>query len=175
MSGGHVEEILIAAVAVRLPRSVARVRAVAGRGLEGDRYFSRSGTWSGYPVQTGTDLTLIEAEVLEALGLSGAVARRNIVTRDIRLNELVGRRFRIGEIECYGDRLCEPCSHLARLSGQSVAVLVHPGGLRADILTGGEIAAGDSVTPQLAQQQSHTTSASAIVGWSSSTATERRA
>jgi MOSC domain-containing protein YiiM len=90
-------------------------------------------------------LTLIEAEVLEAVGLSGAEARRNVVTRGIRLNELVGDRFRIGAVVCAGIRLCEPCTHLSQLTGIPVEALVHRGGLRADILSDGEIAVGDLV------------------------------
>lgn len=149
MPGGWVEEILVSSAAVTLPRSVPRVRATAGRGLEGDRYHAGIGTWSHYPVRTGLDLTLIEAEVLEAVGLPGPEARRNLVTRGIRLNELVGQRFRIGNLDCYGDRLCEPCAHIAQLTGLSIAALVHRGGLRADILSDGEITVGDTlaVTP----------------------------
>jgi MOSC domain-containing protein YiiM len=143
---GSVEAILVSPVAAQLPWSVESARAIAGVGLEGDRYFAGVGTWSNYPVQSGKDLTLIEAEVLEAVGLTGADARRNIVTRGIRLNELVERRFRLGQIECYGDRLCEPCNHLGQLTGLSIETLVHRGGLRADILTDGEIHVGDSVT-----------------------------
>lgn len=142
---GRVVQILVCPIATELPRPVERARAVAGRGLEGDRYFAGTGTWSDYPVQTGTDLTLIEAEVLDAVGLSGRAARRTLVTRGVRLNELVGRRFRIGAVECYGDRLCEPCSHLERLTGLPIEALVHRGGLRADILTDGEISVGDEI------------------------------
>jgi hypothetical protein len=145
MAEGRVEEILVSPVAGQLPWSVERARAIAGVGLEGDRYFAGAGTWSDYPVQTGIDLTLIEAEVLDAVGLAGAEARRNLVTRGIRLNELVGRRFRIGEIACYGDRLCEPCSHLARLTSVSIDALLHRGGLRANILSDGEIIVGDRI------------------------------
>jgi MOSC domain-containing protein YiiM len=124
---------------------MVNARALAGRGLVGDRYYSRSGTWSDYPDQTGMHLTLIEAEVLKAVGLSGAEARRNVVTRGIRLNELVGDRFRIGAVVCAGIRLCEPCTHLSQLTGIPVEALVHRGGLRADILSDGEIAVGDLV------------------------------
>jgi hypothetical protein len=143
MTHGWVDEILIAAHAESPLFRVERARAIAGIGLEGDRYFAGVGTWSSYPVEGGKDLTLIEAEVLAAVGLAGSEARRNIVTREVRLNELVGRRFRIGEVECYGDRLCEPCIHLERLTGVTVAVLAHRGGLRADILADGEITVGD--------------------------------
>ena len=113
-------------------------RAVAGRGLEGDRYFSGAGTFSGSG--RGYELTLIEAEALEALAADGVEisweeARRNVVTRGIGLNALVGRRFRIGEVECVGRRLAEPCSHLQRLAPPAFSRgLVHRGGLRADIL-----------------------------------------
>ena len=142
---GRVVEILISAVPVTLPQQVAGARVLAGRGLEGDRYAAGIGTWSDYPVRTGIDLTLIEAEVLEAVGLTGAAARRNLVTRGVRLNDLVGKRFRVGEVECYGDRLCEPCAHLERLTRLSPRALAHRGGLRADVLNGGEIAVGDAV------------------------------
>jgi hypothetical protein len=142
---GWVEGIFIASHATELPFSVRGVRAIAGIGLEGDRYFAGVGTWSEYPIEGGKDLTLIEAEVLAAIYLSGAHARRNIVTRDVRLNELVGRRFRVGDVECYGDRLCEPCIHLEQLTGITVSALAHRGGLRADILNDGEIRVGDPV------------------------------
>jgi len=148
MLTGWVEEIQIAAHAGDLPFEVKRARAIAGVGLEGDRYFAGVGTWSDYPVEGGKDLTLIEAEVLAAVGLAGQHARRNLVTRGVRLNALVGRRFRIGEIECYGNRLCEPCGHLEQLTGITIAALTHRGGLRADILTDGEIRIGDVVAAE---------------------------
>jgi MOSC domain-containing protein YiiM len=125
---------------------VRRARAIAAVGLEGDRYLAGTGTWSDYPVPGGKNLTLIEAEVLTTIYLSGAEGRRNVVTRGIRLDELVGHRFRIGEVECYGDRLCEPCIHFEQMTGVAVAALAHRGGLRADILTNGEIGVGDEVT-----------------------------
>lgn len=145
---GAVEKIFFSPVAGQLPWAIERVRAVAGAGLIGDRYFAGVGTWSEYPVQTGRDLTLIESEVLEAVALTGAQARRNIVTCGVHLNDLVGQHFRVGEVECYGDRLCEPCRHLARLTGVNVEALLHRGGLRADILTDGEIRVGDLITSE---------------------------
>jgi len=145
MMSGRVVEILGGAVPVQLPEQVAGARVIAGRGLEGDRYAAGIGTWSDYPVRTGIALTLIEEEVLEAVGLTGAAARRNLVTRDVRLNDLVGKRFRVGKVECYGDRLCEPCTHLERLTRLSPRALAHRGGLRADVLSDGEIAVGDTV------------------------------
>jgi MOSC domain len=145
---GWVEGIFIAAHAAELPSSVRQARAIAGFGLEGDRYFAGTGTWSDYPVAGGKDLTLIEAEVLTAVYLSAAESRRNIVTRGIRLNELVGRRFRVGEVECYGDRLCDPCMHLEHLTGVTVSALTNLGGLRADILTDGDVRVGDPVVDE---------------------------
>ena len=143
---GWVEGIFLAPHALELPSSFRRARAIAGIGLEGDRYFAGVGTWSDYPIPGGKDLTLVEAEVLTAVYLTGAESRRNVVTRGIRLNDLVGCRFRIGDIECYGDRPCDPCKHLEQLTGVSVAALRDRGGLRADILTDGEIRVGDPVT-----------------------------
>ena len=154
MADGWIEEILLSPTAVALPRSLPRARAVAGRGLAGDRYHAGTGTWSNYPVQTGTDLTLIEAEVLEAAGLPGPDARRNLVTRGIRLNELVGQEFMVGDVRLRGVELCEPCLGLgralasARLPAANVVKwLSHRAGLRADVLSSGVIARGAKITP----------------------------
>ena len=99
----------------------------------------------------GQQLTLIEAEVLDALREDGlhltpVDARRNIVTRGIDLNALVGQEFQIGTVRCIGRRLCEPCSHLQRLTGTALLrPMVHRGGLRADILTSGVVRVGDTI------------------------------
>jgi MOSC domain-containing protein YiiM len=128
---------------------VGAAQAIAGSGLAGDRYAGGAGTFSGSG--RGYELTLIEAEALDALTADGLAiswedARRNVVTRGIRLNALVGHRFRIGEVECVGRRLAEPCAHLQRLAPPGVlAGLVHRGGLRADILRGGTIRVDDPV------------------------------
>jgi MOSC domain-containing protein YiiM len=130
---------------------VEQATAIAGRGLEGDRYFAGTGFFYR-DGKLGQDITLVEAEALEALAnetgivLSYTDARRNIVTRGIRLNDLVGKRFRIGDVECFGQRLCPPCAHLQELTEPGVLRgLVHRGGLRADIVGGGEIALGSVV------------------------------
>lgn len=142
---GRVEAIVIAPAAEAPPTAVKRVRAIAGRGLEGDRYADGGGTFSPGP-GGGRALTLIEGEVLDELGLASEQARRNVVTRGIRLNPLVGARFTVGGVECAGRRLCEPCAHLERLGEPGMLrALVHRGGLRADILTDGEIAVGAEV------------------------------
>ena len=114
-------------------RSVSTAEVVEGRGLLGDRYERKAGTFSN-PKGGGYDLTLVEAEALEELSAKGVElspieARRNIVERGIALDDLIGRRFRIGEVECYGQRRCEPCSHLERLTRPGVLRgLVHRGG-----------------------------------------------
>ncbi|HLO34924.1 MAG TPA: MOSC domain-containing protein [Candidatus Deferrimicrobium sp.] len=150
-AAGVVESIHVAAAAGEPMRSLERVRAVAGVGLEGDRYALRTGHYSG-DAKIDRDITLIEAEEIEALAdrtgimLAPGETRRNVTTRGIRLNELVGRRFRIGAVECEATRLCEPCQYLTDLLGTPVlAPLAHRAGLRARILTGGEIGLGDEV------------------------------
>ena len=144
-TAGRVEAIAVAAEAEGPVELVADAVAHAGRGLEGDRYHEGRGTFSGTP-SDGHELTLVEAEVLEALGFTPAEARRNVVTRGIDLNALVGRRFRVGEVECVGRRLCEPCAHSQRLSPGTLRPLVHQGGLRADLLGDGTIRVGDAVS-----------------------------
>lgn len=148
---GVVVALLVAPAAEAPLIRVGEAQAVAGRGLSGDRYADRAGTFSGSG--RGYELTLIEAESLGGLAADGLVigwedARRNIVTRDIRLGALVGHRFRIGEVECIGRRLAEPCAHLQRLTPPGVLRgLVRRGGLRADIVEGGTIHIGDTVSP----------------------------
>ena len=144
---GTVEALAVAPAAEAPMELIDSAQAQAGRGLEGDRYFTHEGTFSN-PYSDGHDLTLIEGEVVDDLGLPPAEARRNVVTRGIDLNALVGRRFRVGEAECVGRRLCEPCAHLPRLTHPGILRdLVHRGGLRADVLDGGKIATGDRVEP----------------------------
>jgi MOSC domain-containing protein YiiM len=119
---------------------VDSVDAVAGQGLQGDRHFHEHGA------EPGQALTLVEAEVLEDVGLTGAQSRRQVVVRGVRLNDLVGRRFRVGEVECLGVELCEPCLHLQQMTRPGIIKeLVHRGGLNADILNDGRIVVGDRV------------------------------
>jgi MOSC domain-containing protein YiiM len=127
------------------------VRAVAGRGLEGDRYFDRRGTYSKRP-GADREVTLIEVEAIEALARDYDVriepldSRRNLATRGVALNHLVDRRFWVGDVRLRGIRLCEPCGHLSRLIGQDVVKgLTHRGGLRAAIEADGVIRVGDRI------------------------------
>ena len=119
---------------------VESARAVAGKGLEGDRYFFPDGA------DPGRALTLVEEESVESVGLVPGATRRQVTTRGVRLNDLIGKRFRVGEVECYGVELCEPCSHLEGMTRPGIVKeLVHRAGINADILTDGTISVGDEV------------------------------
>ena len=151
MSQGRVESIHIATAAKAPMLEVREVKAVPEVGLEGDRYAQKQGTF--FKPEPDFELTLIEAEAVEAaqkefgLNLTPAESRRNVVTRGVPLNDLVGKDFQIGAVKAHGIRLCEPCSHLQALTGQPVIkALVHRGGLRAQILTEGPIRTGDVVS-----------------------------
>lgn len=150
MFEGKVISINIAAAAEAPMQSLNEARAVPGRGLEGDRYFNGTGTFS--KPSPDRELTLIEAEAVEAMkreldvdyGLGDS--RRNVVTRGVPLNHLVGKEFWIGEVKARGLRLCEPCKHLQKLSHEKVLPgLVHRGGLRAQILIEGTIRVGEPI------------------------------
>ena len=142
---GRVEGIYISADHGDLPEPVESVRALAGRGLEGNRYFFDD-------APAGTALTLIAVEAVEAMEREHGISmepresRRNVVTRGIDVNALVGKRFRIGDVECEGVELCEPCTTLEGMTKPGVIKgLVHRGGLNADILSDGAINVGDAV------------------------------
>ena len=133
---------------------MAEAHLEKGRGIAGDRYFLQHGTFSRpESVQPDQEVTLIESEEIDefnrntGLNLGYGAPRRNIVTRGIRLNDLVGKRFSAGSAVLEGMRLCEPCAHLAGLLSEKVLPgLVHRAGLRARILTGGDIRVADAVT-----------------------------
>jgi MOSC domain-containing protein YiiM len=144
---GKVEAIFVCPQKRELPQPVERVRAGAGQGLEGNRYY-----WPNRNAPPGRAVTLIAAEAVEAVAAEGQVTvsapatRRNVLTRGIDVNELVGKRFRIGDVECEGVELCEPCTTLESMTQPGVIkAFVHRCGLNADILSDGEISVGDSV------------------------------
>jgi MOSC domain-containing protein YiiM len=121
--------------------AVEEVRALAGKGLEGDRNFRDGGA------KPGQALTLVEAEEVEGVGLGPGETRRNVTVRGVRLNDLVGKRFKVGEVECFGVELCEPCEHLQSMTRPGIIKeLVHRAGLNADILTDGTIRVGDELS-----------------------------
>jgi MOSC domain-containing protein YiiM len=151
VNAGSVEALFVAAAPGARPEALPEAVAVAGRGLEGDRYFGGAGTFFREGKE-GQDLTLIEAEALEELAAAQGIeldpgdARRNVVTRGAALDGLLGRRFTVGEVECVGVRSCDPCSHLERETAPGVLKgLAGRGGLRADIVSGGTIRVGDPV------------------------------
>jgi MOSC domain-containing protein YiiM len=147
---GSVYSIHIAAAAKAPMQSVESVLAIPRVGLDGDRYALKQGTF--FKPDPDHELTLIESEAVEALrrdqqiDLAAGDTRRNIVTRAVPLNHLIGQEFRIGEVKIRGIRLCEPCSHLEALTGKRlINALLHRGGLRAQILTEGTIRLGDVI------------------------------
>jgi MOSC domain-containing protein YiiM len=131
--------------------SLQEVQASEGRGLEGDRYATKLGTYSNEP-GSGRELTLIEIEAIEALqrdygiALQAGLCRRNLVTRGVYLNHLVGEQFSVGSVVLRGARLCDPCAHMEKLTIKgALRGLIHRGGLRAEIVKGGMIRVGDIV------------------------------
>ena len=148
---GTVISIHIAPTGAAPMKSVTNAKAVAGRGLEGDRYYTKLGTYSNQ-AGSGRDVTLIEIEAINGLKrdyevqLDSGQPRRNIVTRGVALNHLVEQEFRIGDVVLRGTRLCEPCAHMEKLTVKgAMRGLVHRGGLRAEIISSGSIRVGDTI------------------------------
>jgi MOSC domain-containing protein YiiM len=153
MFSGKLLFLFITSAAGQPMQEIDRALAVPGRGLQGDRYFAELGTYSDRP-GPDREVTLIEIEALEALkqeagiDLSPAESRRNLVTRGVPLNHLVGREFQIGSVRLRGIRLCEPCDYLARMTQPGVLPgLIHRGGLRAQVLQEGMLNSGDPILP----------------------------
>jgi MOSC domain-containing protein YiiM len=151
---GVVVSIYTCAAASAALGSVAEATLEAGRGIVGDRYYLGDGTFSAKLAgKPDFEITLIEQEEVDrfnreqGLSLDAGALRRNVVTRDVRLNDLVGIRFHVGKAILEGIRLCEPCAHLAGLADPRVLpALVHRAGLRARIVSGGVVYPGDSIT-----------------------------
>ena len=136
----QVEAIHIRPPDSETPRSIEQAEAIAGKGLVGDRYFYPDGA------KRGLALTLVEADVVAEVGLAPGETRRQLTVTGAGLNDLVGKRFRVGAVECYGVELCEPCLHLQSLTRPGIIKeLVHRAGLNADIIVGGTISIGDHV------------------------------
>lgn len=151
MTEGTVEAIHLATASGEPVQTRDAVEAVAGRGLRGDRHFVPDEGKARDP-GAGEDLTLIEAEAVDAVArefdieLGPGDHRRNLTTRGVALNHLVGERFRIGEVVCRGVELCEPCRHLEGFTEDGVIqALVHRGGLRADVVESGAVRVGDTL------------------------------
>jgi len=140
---GRVEAIFLADVHGGPPRAVSVAVAHPGRGLEGDRHFDD---------EDACDISLIEAEAIEKMRAEHGIdlppgdARRQLVVRGVDLGDFIGRRFRVGELECEGEERCEPCNHLAGVVETPVVLrgLLHSG-LRASVINSGTIRTGDTV------------------------------
>jgi MOSC domain-containing protein YiiM len=116
-----------------------------GLGIPGDRYATGQGKWSD-PRWPDQELTLVEAEMAERVGVEASALRRNIVTRGIVLETLIGREFQIGGARLLGVRPCDPCRYLASLTRPGItSALKDKGGLRAKVVQGGTIAVGDPI------------------------------
>ena len=154
MTEGQVVGIYVAAVKNAAAMGYQKVSLRAGKGIEGDRYFSHSGkNRSNYRGQPDWEVTLIESEVIESFNQRSGTNfhhsdfRRNLVTRDLRLNNLVGKEFKIGGVSLYGVQLCEPCAKLQkRLGVRILPDLVNKGGLRAQIRSSGVISVGETIS-----------------------------
>ena len=149
---GTLTGIFIADAAGAPMRSIDAAELVSGRGIVGDRYLAGTGTFSPTAKKPSQEVTLLEAEQVDAFnGATGGSLRpeqlrRNLVTHGVRLNDLVGVEFSVGPVVLRGIRLCEPCSYLAGLTDTSViGGLTHRAGLRAAIVTGGLVAVGDAI------------------------------
>jgi MOSC domain-containing protein YiiM len=151
---GTVTAIFIAPSAEAPMEELAAADLEAGRGIVGDRYHTGVGTWSkpGQEHLNRRHVTLIESEAVDAVARDYHIpfgakdSRRNIVTRGVALNHLVGAEFSVGSVRLRGIKLCEPCSHMEGLAGQPVRKpLVHRGGLNCEVLKTGTIRVGDSV------------------------------
>ena len=146
MGDGRVEAVYITAEHGALAHAVVSVQAIAGKGIEGNRYFDE-----GRPE---AELTLIEAEQIEQVAaesgiqVDAAATGRNVLTRGVALNDLVGKRFRVGELECRGVEVCEPCTTFeSKTRPGALKAFVHRAGLNAEILVGGVLRPGDLVEP----------------------------
>jgi len=150
---GRLEHIYITETGSAPMRALSEARLIAGVGIEGDRYATGKGFYSKTP-RPDRQVTLIEVETLEALQRDHAIeiepneTRRNLTTRGVPLNHLVGKRFRVGSILLYGARLNVPCKYLEQVTGKPVyAPLIHRSGLNCEIIEGGVIRAGDLILP----------------------------
>lgn len=150
---GTVESIYLARAQGELPVNVGRAIAIDGQGLAGDRYATGNGYYSNSTKKKIRHVALIGSEAIERANskleqpFSEAETRRNIVTRDINLNDLIGQEFTIGGVLLRGNEPCDPCRRPDVLSGKRdfAAAFAGIGGLRAEVLSSGLIICGDLI------------------------------
>lgn len=152
MNAAKITHIFTAPQAGAPMQSRQQVKAIMGVGLEGDRYAANQGKWSKPEPQSKRQVTLIESENItnllaeHGIEVDPALLRRNMVTRGVRLNDLVGMTFQVGKVRLRGVELCEPCAYMESLSRRGVLKgLVNKGGLRAHILNDGIIQVDDPI------------------------------
>ena len=150
---GRLEGVFIAAAQSLPMRELPEAKLIEGVGIEGDRYATGKGKYSVKPSED-RQVTLIEMETIEAIrrdhgiSLQPVETRRNLVTRGVPLNHLVGRSFHVGEVVLFGCRLNVPCKYLEGLLGKPVYTpLLNRSGLNCRIVRGGVICATDSIRP----------------------------
>lgn len=137
------------------PEPCDLVEVIAGRGIVGDRYFAGEGTFSAKLAgNRKSEITFISCEEVdrfnssEGSDLGPGDLRRNVITKDIDLNALVGKTFTIAGVEFEGIETCEPCAHLAKTVHAAVLPhMVNRAGLRAAVLTSGAIRVGGEINP----------------------------
>ena len=149
---GELLAIQISDDAANEMHEVSEVEAISGQGLAGDRYANLKGAFQKGTIEPAQQVTLIEEEAVLAANadydvkVSHATTRRNLLTRGVPLNHLVGVQFHVGEVKLRGVKLCEPCRYLNQHSGQDLlSALRHRGGLRAEIVGGGMLQVGDVI------------------------------
>jgi MOSC domain-containing protein YiiM len=159
MSADHFEGtivgIYVAPAESQPMESRDEVRALAGKGIDGDRYANEAGKFSGHRIEDAQRaITLIEREAIAdaiaqyGIELGEHETRRNLVTTGVALNHLVGQEFTVGDVRLRGFDLAHPCAYLEESTRPGVRkALIHRGGLRAEILTDGPIRVGDSIRP----------------------------
>jgi len=147
---GVVEALFITATKGAVVEQQQSVELIAEAGIAGDRYCKAQ---PANGVAAVNNLTLIDADHLDAFLAKNTVEisygdfRRNVITRGIDLNDLVGKEFTIGDVLCKGTELCEPCAPLAaKVHSAILPDLVHKAGIRAEILRGGTVALGAELT-----------------------------
>lgn len=149
MESGRVVDIFIGPEFTGPVASVDSVKAVAGRGLEGDRYFRSDEAPQSHPDE---EITLIESEAIAAAQAETDVefgpedTRRNIVTSGVRLNDLVGRKLSVGEVVIEALELNPACAYLVKITKKPfLKQLIHRGGIRGRIVSTGMIRRGDII------------------------------
>ena len=149
MASGTIKAICIGAVAGGLMQSVQSVEAIAGKGLNGDRYSRGEGSFNKGGLGR-RQVTLINGSFFPGSGFEYVEARRNIVTLGIELMDIIGKEFRVGEALMRGAKYCDPCLRPSALCGKTTAfkdVFHDRGGLVADVVESGMIRVGDLVIP----------------------------